>query len=354
MFNDRYQFARLRIALAPEGTEGASAASGASGTPSAPSGAQSPSSSTSGASPSAAPSAPSSPGASEAPSTPGSSPEAEAAPGDPFNFGSESGWFGAEEVIPGAEGPDAAAQEAPSVQQVVAPPGAEPAVQQPPAVVEPPAATAPGPQEARPQEAAQQPPLSPGEPGRLAEALQANEAALIESVAQRYALSNEEREALETDVVGTVPRLLAKLHVRVMTNVLNQMAQNIPHMIERQMRVSKANAENADKFYSRWTDIKKDVHGETVMRLGALYRQMNPNASMEQMIEELGPLVMLQAKITPSQKPIVTTNGSVAVAGAPRAPQPSPFVPAGGGVASIPQQAEPNQWSAESFLGPEN
>lgn len=351
MFNDH--FGHSPAVLAPEGTEGASTDRGASGTPSAPAGGGAAPSSPSGAGPSAAGAAPVSPGASEAPSTHGSSPEAEAAPGDPFNFGTESDWFGAEEVIPGAESPDTAAQEASPAQQAVTPPGAEPAVQQPPVVTEPPAATAPGPQEAQPQ-APMAPPLSPGEPGRLAEALQANEAALIESVAQRYALSNEEREALETDVVGTVPKLLAKLHVRVMTNVLNQMAQSIPHMIERQMRVSSANAANADKFYSRWPDIKKDAHGETVMRLGALYRQMNPNASMEQMIEELGPLVMLQAKITPAARPIQTNGHAAPSVGAPRAPQPSPFVPAGGGVASIPQQTEPNPWGAESFLGPEN
>ena len=51
------------------------------------------------------------------------------------------------------------------------------------------------------------PPPSPAEPGKLAEMMQQNYTALAEQVSGEFVLSKEEAEALETDVVGTLPKL---------------------------------------------------------------------------------------------------------------------------------------------------
>ena len=59
------------------------------------------------------------------------------------------------------------------------------------------------------------------------------------------------------------------------------------------------NDQNADKFYERWPMIKKSEHSELVNKYGVVYRQMHPSASLEQMIEDLGPMVMMAGRIAP-------------------------------------------------------
>ena len=77
-----------------------------------------------------------------------------------------------------------------------------------------------------------------------------------------------------------------------------------------------------------------------------MYRQANPQATREQMIEELGPMVMIAAKVQP-RPPGQQPNGG---AGAPMTRQatggrpPSPFKPAMGGPAAPPTPADDNPW----------
>jgi hypothetical protein len=202
------------------------------------------------------------------------------------------------------------------------------------------------------------PQLDPYNPGELGDRLTQHEGEAIGHLAETvFKLSPQEIEALETDVVGTVPKLLAKAFVKSQQVTLNQMARMLPVMIQRQTVALKQNAEHESRFYSRWPDIKPDVHGQLVQRYAATYRKMNPQASADEMIEHLGPMIMMVAKITPSLQPAGTAPGVVpanpmakpANAGqAPngRPPPPSAFVPAGAGPvsASTPAQLEP--WEA--------
>jgi hypothetical protein len=177
-----------------------------------------------------------------------------------------------------------------------------------------------------------------------------------------FAMTPQEIEALETDVVGTVPKLLAKALVKSQQATLSQMARMMPVMIQRQTVALRENAKHEDAFYSRWPDIKKDQHGPLVQRYAAVFRQMHPNATPAEMIEQLGPMVMMSAKIAPTLQPAGVAPGAAPVnpmakpvaPGAPngRPPPPNAFVPAGAGPvsASTPPQLEP--WEA-MFVGQE-
>jgi len=89
-----------------------------------------------------------------------------------------------------------------------------------------------------------------------------------------------------------------------------------------------------------------------VLKYAAVYRQMHPNASLEQMVEDLGPMIMMAQKIVPNS----TAKGQPArqaPAGANgRSPQPSPFVPAGAGTTAAPRHVEVEPWEA-MFRPPE-
>lgn len=194
--------------------------------------------------------------------------------------------------------------------------------------------------------------LDPYDPIALAQHLSANRAQAIEhSAAQMFQLSQEEREAIEQDVIGTLPKLMARVYVESQQGVLNQLGRIIPTMVERHTASVRKNMENESKFFSRWKDLGLDPvkHGDLARKYGAVYRQMHPQATLEQMIEDLGPMVMMAAKVIPS----VGAPGANGTAGAGRAATPptarnargsQPFTPAGGGPASAQSQPQKEAW----------
>lgn len=333
-----------QILRSPEGEGGSAPLAGGGGdstapAPSSPSG--------TGAAPSSAPSggtqggAPTTP-TPQPPSTPSEGPGASPL-GEDFFDGLDGGLdddgdysFGVEPPPAEPVSTDLPPPQPPAQPIAPQPPQEPPAPTGAPQQLEPAAAQGPGPQEAL----ASFP--SPAEPGNIAAAISQNSEAIIDHLAQNeFQLSQEELGALEADASQALPRILAKLHVKSQVAALNQLQRIVPAMFQRFATVTQSNRANENKFYSRWPDIKAKEHGALVQRLAQTYRQTNPQASLDQMIEELGPLVMMTAKIQPSARP---PNGG---AGAPasRVPPASPFVPAVGGPASPQPTPQEDVWA---------
>lgn len=230
--------------------------------------------------------------------------------------------------------------------------------QQPPAQT--PQAPAAPQQEQAPQAAAQQPPaqqvqpqapaqsglvLDPADPMTLARALHASEAQAVEHVSREmFALSREDAEALEADVIGTLPKLFAKAFVKTQVNLLSQLGEIVPRMLQKAEGSRKRSSQNEAKFYARWPHLEAEKHGDLVARYGAVYRQMHPQATVEQMIEHLGPMVMMAAGVNPTApQPQKAQQASPAQPNG-RAPQPTPFVPAMGGSGGQSQTPEGGEW----------
>lgn len=163
-----------------------------------------------------------------------------------------------------------------------------------------------------------------------------------------YALTPEEQTALEENALGAIPRLLAKTHVRAMQTALQMLSQHVPAMITRHADVMKKHQANEDKFYARWTGLDKAKHGEVVTRLAVLYRKMNPNATLEQLVEDVGPMAAMQLKIAPMAAGGVQTPGAPAGV---RPPQPTPFQPVGSTAGAIATGAPDDPWGV---LDPSN
>lgn len=213
-----------------------------------------------------------------------------------------------------------------------------------------PAATPPQPgQPGQPEATAPRLP-TPAEPERIAQALLSDIEALSQHLAgtDEFKLSEKDIEAINEDVTAAIPQLMARTYIRAHASSMAQMAKVVPAMIARYMKVTEARDKSAAKFYARWPDIQKDQHSEVVDRLAATYRRENPSATLEQMVEELGPLVMMVAKIAPKVGAAAQQNGSGGQPQRPggRMPPPQPFQPAVGGPAS-PPAATPGEdpWS---------
>jgi hypothetical protein len=335
------------ILRSPEGSGG-----GSEGTPgggsSAPSSAPSSAGSTSPApssSPSGAPSSPSpTPSSSPSPSAPAPTPAAAPAgkePARPSPLADDPfAGFGLtldddSEQIP------VQTQPAPPVQPEPTAPAPAP---EPAAPAAPPGpASQPGPQEAMPQAP------SPAEPARMARQLLENVESLADHMAAtaEFQLTEADLEAINTDVTTAIPKLLARQYVRSQAAALSQMERVVPAIIERYMRVTEARTKSEGRFYERWPSIQKSAHGSVVDRLAQTYRRENPQATLDQMVEDLGPIVMMVARINPqAQQAAPQPNGRSGdpMSRAAKAPPPSPFQPAMGGPASPPAHAPANPW----------
>lgn len=295
-----------------------------------------------------------------APASPSPAPESTPSPsGAPPEGAAETSDF---EFMFGTEGGDPVDQGLGSSPPVTAspepkPPQPAPAQPEKPAAkVEEPAkpapAATPAPTEATSPTTATQPSptLDPYDPGTLARHLADNEEAVIQQLADsQFKLSDKDVEALESNVTEAIPRLLAKVAVTMQRNFLTQLATVVPRMVHTHGEVTKRHTEAENEFYQRWPDVKKDLHGQTVLQYAAVYRQMHPEATRKEMIEAVGPMVMMAAKVVPSAQvsPSPMTNG------AGRPPQPAPFVPAGpsAGGGAVPSTAPELSPIEAMFLG---
>lgn len=306
---------------APSGGGGSSSASAPSAAPSSGSAPTSPSSPS-------APSAPSSPSSASPSSTsPPASPDGAVTSqpgGDALDF--EAIFAGPIDASPAS----APIPPAPAPVPPVAPPAVAPAaapVAQPAVPASEPVAP-PAPTPATSTAGASPPALDPSDPASIASHLMLNRDAAIAHIAEtRFKLSPEDVEALESDTVGTVPKLLARTFVELQSTMLNQMARLVPQMVQRQTEAVKKNTEAENAFYSMWPTIDRSKHGDLVKRYAITYRQMHPEATREQMFADVGPLVMMAAKI-PLAAP-QAPGGNPAQPQIP-SPKPVPFVPAGG------------------------
>lgn len=143
------------------------------------------------------------------------------------------------------------------------------------------------------------------------------------------ALSPQELEALEANPGEAIPRLLAKTAVKMQQMMLNLLGQAVPRMLETRTQAVSKNEEAMGKFFKAWPSLNPEKHKALVHELGIRYRKMFPQATLDQMIEQLGPMVLTAAKL-----PVTAMNQAVAhqpQPAAPQPPKPTGFVPAAPG-----------------------
>jgi hypothetical protein len=372
MFFDRWTNRFALWNFAPEGAGGApsspsSPASSSSGSPASGS-----SSVPSSASPSGAPSTPGPSGPSSAPSAPSTSPTSTSPQpadgvGDGYNFEAVFG----DDFFPSPTSPASPSAPAPAAPPVapaaVAPspqqPQPQPGQQQPAAPAATPAPSSqaqpaptgqPGPQDPG---TAGRPVLDPGDPSGIARVMHDQREQFVDHVSKNmFQLSNEDMAALEADVAGTVPRLLARTYVDTTIGLLTHMSRSVPLMVQRHLEVTKARDDAESGFYSKWPGLDKSNGKirELVQQTAIAMRQLNPQMTTQEMYEAVGPIVMQRAgiafappasSVSPGapqpaaarpQVPIAGPNGTQMV------PAPAPFVPAPPGTVGAALPHDPN------------
>lgn len=109
--------------------------------------------------------------------------------------------------------------------------------------------------------------------------------ALSESV---YKMTEEEAQEVLTSPEKVLPQLAARVHLEVVQNVLGTMAQTMPGVISGLLQAQKQNTEVMDQFFQKWPQLDRVKDKATVYEVAKVYRQLNPQATMEEMFQAVG------------------------------------------------------------------
>lgn len=146
------------------------------------------------------------------------------------------------------------------------------------------------------EEPAEEPPAEePPQPEPTQEELQQQLVDLEEKLVSHYQLSDEHAELMQTEPEKVIPQLAAKMAMDLQQAFSHQLHTLLPQMVAQTIQRQQAASEGEQSFYSQWPALKD--YQETVLRLGQAYRQLNPTASREQFIREVGAQAMLAHKI---------------------------------------------------------
>ena len=154
-----------------------------------------------------------------------------------------------------------------------------------------------------------------------------------------FALTEQEQNDLELNPGEVIPRLMSKVYLDAVTATLSQVVNYLPRMIASVNESQTVQSKSEEEFFGRWPQLKD--HKDMVLRVGQVYRQLNPRASKEDFMNEVGAQTLVALRIPPEGiAPQPKVNGNTQAQQTAKA---TPFVPAatapGGGA---PQQPPRN------------
>ena len=242
-----------------------------------------------------------------------------------------------ETILPEGDTVDQSAQPAGDTVETTPPTGKEVPETPKPTATPPVQATeqtaTPGTEQRTPQEPA------PKTPEELRADFEAAQSSLLQSLEQTYALSEDDVNAMITEPETVLPKLLARVHTNVLANMAQGMVQQLPLMIHQVTQQQQAITEYNRAFYSKWEALRG--HEDVVNRFSQLYQQLNPGATMEQAISEIGAQVMVALRKPIQGHPQPVPAAGTAVTQQKSVPPPPP--PARPGGSAPPKQAPVSQ-----------
>lgn len=286
--------------------------------------------------PAAAPAAPSAP----APSTPSPAPSTPAAAPSDTSFENLGSYDDLDSVEVSDGSVDAPLEGAAGGEPAQG--ATTPLPETPPAT--PPPATAKPAQEP-PKEQPKAAPAEASTPGRaepdnspqgLVKQLEQHRSAVLDALAaERFKLSPEEISAIDTDAVGAIPHVMARVYYEAMQSTLLHIQNMVPQVVANMIKVQKQNDEVETAFYGQFKALDRAKHHGDVMQFAQMLRGSNPQITQADLFAMVGAAVMAKNNLSAP-----ATNGA---AGTPRPAQPAPFVPAtpGAHVRVIPEGEAP-------------
>lgn len=179
-------------------------------------------------------------------------------------------------------------------------PPAEPVTPEPPAE---PAATAPTEPAAETPPAEPPPPAEPEEltPEAIEAAYSQHEGNILPLLENQYKtlMTEELVDEIQENPGVAIPKLLARAQYQSQMAAFTGIMSQVPHIVSRVLERFEKIREAETTFYSRWPALKDAKYTQQVDSTLRAWRQANPKASTQDMVEKAGLMAMLAAGLDP-------------------------------------------------------
>ena len=180
--------------------------------------------------------------------------------------------------------------------------------------------------------------------------------------------SEEDVRELNTSPETALPKLAAKMHAQVVSQVIGQVntmvQRQLPAMVQNLIQTTKANQEGTTAFYSAWGELNDPKYAGAVKAASDMLLQdkASQQLSREAYIDKLGKIAWMQAglsandlivKVANRESGTTTPNVTTEVIQAPPVGL-NPVNPGGGGAIPVPQPKSTNEftaWAEELIAG---
>lgn len=169
----------------------------------------------------------------------------------------------------------------------------------------------------------------------------------ITQASELFKLSDEDTELLRNEPEKVMPKLAAELFYDTHEAVVRSVMQLLPGLMQRYQSAQQVQQSNMNAFYEKWPALNDPKYTNDFNRISSMYGQLNPQASLEQFITEVGAQMMIANKI-----PFDLQTGQV-IQPAAQEPAPTPaHRPAMPAAAASPGKAPAGEFEAlaEEFI----
>lgn len=109
-----------------------------------------------------------------------------------------------------------------------------------------------------------------------------------DEVQKRYEFSDEDKDEFHLNPENILPRMAAQVYVDVFESVLAAVNDMLPAKVTQLNSANLIAAQRTEEFYTAWPGLKSVEGQEKVIAIGAVYKQLNKEATPEQFIRDVG------------------------------------------------------------------
>jgi hypothetical protein len=114
-----------------------------------------------------------------------------------------------------------------------------------------------------------------------------------------YNLSKEDADALNIDAGQVIPKLMARVYLDAVTAAVNVISQSLPQTVMSTIEAHNGYKQNESEFFSEWPGLKD--HYAEVLRVGQVFRHLNPSASKADFVRSVGAQVAMALGLNAEQ-----------------------------------------------------
>jgi|ETNvirnome_2_300_1030623.scaffolds.fasta_scaffold00633_7 outer membrane biosynthesis protein TonB len=110
-----------------------------------------------------------------------------------------------------------------------------------------------------------------------------------------YAFSDEEVAELSTNAEVAIPKMMAKVYMDSVQASITHIVTELPRLLQQTQEAQTQASSNENAFFEAWPQLME--HRDRVFNLASTYRQVNPNASLEQTISDVGAQAIIALRL---------------------------------------------------------